>query len=55
MPGSKQLFKLSEQEQLHKVAHDLTDNSHIAACYLVQQVKLFFKCVVKKVFHIKNY
>ena len=36
MPGSEQLFKLSEQEQLCKAAHDLTDNPHIAACYLVQ-------------------
>ena len=55
MPGSEQLSELSEQEQLRKAAHDLTDNPHIAACYLVQRVKLFFECVVKKVFHVKDY
>ena len=55
MPGSEHLSELSEQEQLRKAVCDLTDNPHIAAYYLVQQVKLFFKCVVKKVFHVKDY
>ena len=55
MPGYERLSELTEQQEARLAAKNLTDNPHVAAAYLVKRFELFFQCVLKKIFEVKDY